>query len=77
MSTTSYAWEVSGGEITDEQIDKAIDQEIYEDDDEEMTSFIQSHEKVNGMTINANDQENAEMHTEVGFNASSKKSLKR
>ena len=37
MSTTSYAWEVSGGEITDEQIDKAIDQEIYEDDDEEMT----------------------------------------
>ena len=40
-SATNNAREFSDEEITDEQIDKTIDQEIYEDDDEEMTSFTQ------------------------------------
>ena len=41
--TTSYARHVSDG-FLDERIGKAIDQEIYEDDDEKMTSFIESHD---------------------------------
>ena len=49
-SATNDAGEFSDEEITDEQIDKAIDQEIYEDDDEEMTSFtrIRDNEDLDG-----------------------------
>ena len=48
-SATNNAREFSDEEITDEQIDKTIDQEIYEDDDEEMAETEYDPEEPAGM----------------------------